>query len=47
MFFCKNILFIGIMNVGFGLGFALVTSSTRPLAADIAEKGGWSFFRYH
>ncbi|MDO7787610.1 MFS transporter [Desulforamulus aquiferis] len=39
LFFCKNILFIGIMNVGFGLGFALVTSSTRPLAADIARKG--------
>lgn len=27
------------LNIGFGLGFAMVTSSTRPLAAETARKG--------
>lgn len=30
---------IGLLNIGFGLGFALVTSSTRPLAADLVRNG--------
>lgn len=36
--YSQNIIALTMLNVAFGLGFALVTSSTRPLVTDIVEK---------
>ena len=35
--FWQSILGLGLLNVGFGIGFALVTSSTRPLATELVQ----------
>lgn len=35
--FWDSIIGLGVLNVGFGIGFALVTSSTRPFAADLVQ----------
>lgn len=37
--FWNSIYGFGLLNMAFGLGFALVTSSTRPLATELAGKG--------
>jgi MFS family permease len=35
--FWDSIIGLGVLNVGFGIGFALVTSSTRPFAAELVQ----------
>ncbi|MCL5290866.1 MAG: MFS transporter, partial [Firmicutes bacterium] len=35
--FWQTLIGLGILNVGFGIGFALVTASTRPLATEIVQ----------
>lgn len=35
--FWQSIIGLGLLNVGFGIGFALVTSSTRPLATELVQ----------
>lgn len=33
-----QVILIGLLNIAFGLGFALVTASSRPLAVDVVAK---------
>lgn len=35
--FWHNVYVIGLLNIGFGIGFTLITSSTRPMATDIVR----------